>query len=129
VQLVSTNKDNTIFAFREVSDNDAIVLEKLGLEKEMHLIYNQPEDTEVWEKRNERSQDPDVIAEDNWIDTDILSALDLKDIEPTEELISEVIRRCKHRERLQDAIISAGWDCIYDIIDEIVWEKEGGACH
>lgn len=58
-----------------------------------------------------------------WAEEDIDNALELSDVEPTLEFVSEVIARCINKDRIQDAMIEAGWDVIYSIIDEIKEER------
>lgn len=64
-----------------------------------------------------------TFGEVAWAEEDIENALELYDVEPTLELVSEVISRCIIKDRIQDAMIESGWDVIYSIIDEIKEER------
>lgn len=54
-----------------------------------------------------------------WVKEDIMNALELYDMEQTEDLIQEVIAECEDHDRLVEAMIEAGWNVIYDIIEGI----------
>jgi hypothetical protein len=54
-----------------------------------------------------------------WSDFDIMDALEFKDMDVTPEMVAEIRLRCEKNDNLVRAMIAAGWDTIYNIIDDI----------
>lgn len=54
-----------------------------------------------------------------WNEEDIINALDLYGLDITDDLVDEVISKCEDKNRIQEAMIEAGWNVIYSILDDI----------
>ena len=54
-----------------------------------------------------------------WGEDDIANALELNECDVTQEAIDKVRHECEAGRRLESAMIEAGWDVIYSIIDEL----------
>ena len=58
-----------------------------------------------------------TFGEVAWCDEDIQNALDLYDYEATPEMVELVRKACDRG--LEEAMIQAGWNYIYNVIDEL----------
>lgn len=52
-----------------------------------------------------------------WSEDDLRNALEVNDVEPTDELVSQLRKMCESNS-FEEAMISAGWDIIYSYIND-----------
>lgn len=58
----------------------------------------------------------EYFGEVRWCEDDLRNALEVNDVEPTDELVGQLRKLCEHHS-FEDAIVSAGWEIIYGYIN------------